>query len=147
MAPGKRTTATVQETRSGPYIQRGTARDHVLTIDEPTELGGNDAGPDPYELLLMALGACTNMTLRMYAKLKNLPLEGITVQLSHQRIHATDCAECEDQQGMLDRIERDITLVGEKLTDAEKKRLLEIANRCPVHRSLSSENSIVSRLV
>ncbi len=147
MTQGKRTTASVEETLSGKYMQRGTARDHVLTLDEPTNMGGNDGGPDPYELLLMGLGACTSMTIRMYADLKKIPLAHVRVDLSHERIHAEECAECETREGTIDRITRDITLVGDELTSEQRQRLLEIANRCPVHRTLTSENQVISRLV
>lgn len=147
MAHSKRTTACVEETLSGKYMQRGTAREHVLTLDEPTELGGNDAGPDPYELLLMALGSCTSITLRMYAEFKKIPLTHVRVELSHERVHAEDCAECETREGSIDRITRDIKLGGDELTSEQQERLLEIANRCPVHRTLTSTSHVISRLV
>lgn len=119
---------------------------HQLIADEPIEAGGTDAGPSPYELLLAALGACTSMTVSMYARRKRWPLEAVTVRLQHARIHAQDCAECETKEGMLDRIEREISLVG-PLDAAQRGRLLEIANRCPVHRTLVSEIDIRTRLV
>ena len=119
---------------------------HRLGADEPVEAGGADAGPSPYELLLAALGACTSMTLSMYARRKQWPLEGVTVRLEHAKIHAQDCAECETKEGMLDRIERDISLAG-PLTAEQRARLLEIANRCPVHRTLVSEIDIRTRLL
>jgi putative redox protein len=108
--------------------------------------GGADAGPSPYDYLLVALGTCTSMTLSMYARQKQWPLEGVTVRLSHSRIHAADCAECETKEGKLDRIEREISLTG-GLSAEQRARLLEIADRCPVHRTLTSEISIRSRLV
>jgi putative redox protein len=118
---------------------------HRLIADEPIEAGGTDTGASPYELLLAALGACTSMTISMYARRKRWPLEGVTVRLRHAKIHAEDCAECETKEGMLDRIEREITLTGP--LDAEQRgRLLEIANRCPVHRTLVSEIDIRTRL-
>lgn len=119
---------------------------HRLTADEPASAGGADAGPSPYDYLLVALGTCTSMTLSMYARQKQWPLEGVTVRLSHSRIHAADCAECETKEGKLDRIEREISLTGGLSAD-QRARLLEIADRCPVHRTLTSEISIRSRLV
>ena len=119
---------------------------HTLAADEPVDAGGTDTGPSPYDFLLAGLGACTSMTLRMYADRKRWPLQGVTVSLSHDKIHATDCAECETRVGRVDRIERRIELVG-PLDDAQRQRLLEIANMCPVHRTLKSEISITSTLV
>jgi len=101
--------------------------------------------PNPYELLLAALGACTSMTVRMYAERKQWPLQGVEVRLAHSRIHAEDCAECDTKQGMLDRIEAEITFIGD-LSDDQRHRLLEIANICPVHRTLVSEVQIRTRL-
>jgi len=103
--------------------------------------GGSDTGPNPYDFLLAALGACTSMTLRLYAEHKKLPLDKISVRLSHRRIYAADCEDCETREGKLDRIEREISLHGE-LDATQRKRLLEIADRCPVHRTLTSEISI-----
>jgi putative redox protein len=119
---------------------------HRLIGDEPEGQGGADAGPSPYDYLLVALGACTSMTLTLYARRKQWPLEGVTVTLEHSRIHAADCAECETKEGMLDRIDRQIALGG-SLTGEQQRRLLEIADRCPVHRTLTSEVSIRTRLV
>ena len=119
---------------------------HRLAADEPVEAGGTDTGPSPYELLLAALGACTSMTLSMYARRKQWPLERVTVRLRHGRIHAQDCAECETKEGMLDRVEREISLTG-PLDAEQRERLLAIANRCPVHRTLVSEVDIRTRLV
>jgi putative redox protein len=118
---------------------------HRLRADEPVDLGGADSGPAPYELLLAALGACTSMTLTLYAGRKGWPLAGVTVRLRHSKIHAADCAECETREGKIDRIERDIVLDG-PLTDGQRTRLLEIANKCPVHRTLVSEIEIQTRL-
>ena len=127
-------------------IQEIEAGRHYLTADEPLSAGGADAGPSPYDYLLAALGTCTSMTLSMYARQKQWPLEGVTVRLSHSRIHAADCAECETKEGKLDRIDREIALAG-PLSAEQRARLLEIAERCPVHRTLTSEISIKSRLV
>ena len=119
---------------------------HVLVADEPRAGGGQDAGPDPYALLLAALGACTSMTLRLYADRKGWSLEGITVRLSHERVHADDCADCETRDDTrVDRITRIIGLTG-PLSDDQRGRLLEIADRCPVHRSLMGPKAIVTRL-
>ncbi len=126
--------------------QEIVAHRHLLTADEPKEVGGTDTGPTPYDLLLAALGACTSMTLRIYANHKKLPLEGVRVRLRHGKIYAEDCARCETKDGKLDHIEREIEVLGE-LTDEQRLRLLEIADKCPVHRTLTSEIEISSRLV
>lgn len=118
---------------------------HRLRGDEPTAAGGTNTGPTPYELLLAGLGSCTSMTVAMYARRKEWPLVAVTVRLHHSRIYAKDCAECETSDGMLDRIEREIILNG-PLTDEQRAQLLGIANRCPVHRTLTSEIKIDSRL-
>ena len=119
---------------------------HQLVADEPKDTGGNDAGPTPYELLLSALGACTNMTLRMYADRKGWQLKEVRVVLTHSRNYAHDCAECDTKETMVDRIEREITLMGE-LSGEQRERLLEIADRCPVHRTLTSKIQIQTRLI
>lgn len=119
---------------------------HSWIADEPSSVGGQDLGPDPYEHLLAGLGACTSMTLRMYANRKKLALEDIQIELSHKRSHAQDCEDCESKSKFVDVIERNITLKGE-LTDAERKRLLEIADRCPVHLTLENDPKIVTREV
>ena len=137
-APG---TVVVRETRRGLFRQDVIAGAHRLIADEPVNVGGLDSGPGHYDLLLAALGACTSMTLRLYAERKRLPLTRVQVRLRHARIYAADCAECETKEGMLDRIERVITLEGD--LDAEQRaRLLEIADKCPVHRTLKSEIDI-----
>jgi putative redox protein len=115
---------------------------HTLIADEPVPAGA-DLGPNPYDLLLAALGACTSMTLRMYADRKKWPLTGVAVRLTHARVHAEDCAHCEEETAKLDRIERVVTLEGD-LDEAQRARLLEIADRCPVHRTLEGENEIVT---
>ena len=135
----------VEESGQGKYRQRVTAGGHTLVADEPRSAGGDDAGPDPYEFLLAALGACTSMTLRMYADLKKLPLEKITVTLQQEKIHAADCAGCETKEGRIDRILRIIDLEG-SLSEDQRKRLLEIADKCPVHRTLQGEIRIVTRV-
>ena len=123
------------------FAQEIHAGAHRLHADEPVSAGGTDTGPSPYDLLLAALGACTSMTVAMYARRKAWPLEEVTVHLRHSRIHAADCAECETKEGMLDRIERDIHFAG-PLTEEQRSKLLEIANKCPVHRTLTSEIDI-----
>ena len=128
------------------FAQEITVGSHRLAADEPLSAGGTDTGPSPYDLLCAALGACTSMTLGMYARRKQWPLQAVTVRLRHSKIHASDCAECETKEGMLDRIERDIELTG-ALTAEQRGKLLEIADKCPVHRTLTSEINIRSRLV
>jgi putative redox protein len=133
--------------QGGPrgLVQEIFAGPHRLRADEPRDAGGTDAGPDPYALLLSALGACTSMTLRMYADRKGWPLEQIGVRLRHSRIHAADCAECETKEGQIDRIERELVLRG-ALSPEQRQRLREIADRCPVHRTLSGEIAIRTAL-
>ena len=118
--------------------QRITAGNHTLIADEPREAGGSDAGPDPYSFLLAALGTCTSMTLQLYARHKGIPLEKVQVSLRNARIHAKDCEICDSKEGKIERIERYISLTG-PLTNEQKQRLLEIAQRCPVHKTLTSE--------
>ncbi|MGD2269531.1 MAG: bifunctional alpha/beta hydrolase/OsmC family protein, partial [Desulfobacterales bacterium] len=118
---------------------------HNLVADEPKAAGGTNMGPTPYDYLAAGLGACTSMTLRMYADRKKWPLESITVRLKHQKIHAKDCETCETEKGLLDRIDREIELTG-RLDDHQRRRLMEIADRCPVHRTLHSEVHINTRL-
>ena len=143
-APAEVGGVSVMET-GNKLTQAIRAGHHRLLADEPVALGGNDAGPSPYDLLLAALGACTSMTLRLYASQKQWPLEAIEVRLTHDKIHASDCAECETREGRIDRIERDIRITG-ALDETQRQRLLEIANRCPVHRTLHSEVIIPTRL-
>jgi uncharacterized OsmC-like protein/esterase/lipase len=131
----------VRETRQGRFQQEVTVGPHRFLSDEPTDVGGLDSGPGPYDLLLAGLGACTAMTLRLYAERKMLPLDQVTVRLSHGRIHAVDCEHCETKEGFIDRIDRAITLHG-NLEQEQRHRLLEIADKCPVHRTLTSEIDI-----
>ena len=127
------------------FAQKITAGPHRLVADELQATGGCDTGPDPYALLLASLGACTSMTIGLYARRKQWPLEDVTVRLRHSRIHAKDCADCETPEGMLDRIDREIEITG-PLTDEQRSRLLEIASRCPIHRTLASEIDVQTRL-
>ena len=131
-------TVVVSDAGTGPYGQRIAVGGHQLIADEPTGVGGADTGPTPYDLLLASLGTCTAITVRMYAERKGWPLRNITVRLRHQRIHASDCVSCETSTGQLDRIEREIDFEGE-LSGEQRARLLDIAERCPVHRTLHSE--------
>jgi putative redox protein len=121
------------------------ANGHAMVADEPFKYGGTDRGPSPYEYLLAALGACTSMTLQMYARHKKLPLEKAIVRLAHQKIHADDCKHCEATNGKVDQMEREVELIGD-LNNEQRKRLLEIAERCPVHKTLHSEVNIISKL-
>ena len=134
-------TVVVRETGHGKFQQEIISGRHHLIADEPQDAGGLGSGPGPYDLLLAALGACTAMTVRLYADRKQLPLERTRVRLRHSRIYAADYGECETKDGMLDRIERIITLEGDLSTE-DRKRLLEIADKCPVHRTLTSEVDI-----
>ena len=131
----------VRETGVGRFQQEVVAGAHRFMADEPTEVGGLDSGPGPYDLVLAGLGACTSMTMRLYAERNALPLARVTVRLSHSRIHAADCDSCETKEGMIDRIDRAITMSG-TLNEEHRKRLLEIADKCPVHRTLTSEINI-----
>jgi putative redox protein len=135
----------VSENGRGPLQQDVAVGRHRLIADEPVSVGGLDGGPDPYGYLLSALGACTAMTLRLYAQRKSLPLRHIMVALKHGRIHAADCETCESKEGMIDQIERTIALEGD-LTPTMRAKLLEIADRCPVHRTLMSEVDIQTGL-
>jgi len=128
------------------FTQEIQAGKHRLHADEPAAAGGADTGPSPYDLLLAALGACTSMTLGAYARRKAWPLEDITVRLRHSKVHAADCSDCETRDGMLDRIERDIHLAG-PLTNEQRAKLMEIAGKCPIHRTLTSKIEIKTRAV
>ena len=134
-------TVLVRETGGGKFQQEILSGPHRFLADEPVKVGGLDSGPGPYDLLLAGLGACTSMTLRLYADNKKLPLKRVSVRLTHNKIHAEDCLNCETKEGMVDRIDRTITLEG-ALDAGQRKRLLEIADKCPVHRTLESEIEI-----
>lgn len=138
-------TVVVTERGDGAFTQVMLDGRHVLLADEPVEVGGDDRGPSPYRLLLMALGACTSMTLRLYATRKGWPVERITVRLRHFRDYASDCKDCPSGKVQIERIERLIELAG-PLDDAQRARLLEIAEKCPVHRTLEAGVRIESRL-
>jgi putative redox protein len=127
------------------FAQEITVGSHRLAADEPASVGGGDTGPDPYALLLASLGSCTSMTIGLYARRKGWPLESVTVRLRHAKVHAADCEHCETREGKIDRIERDIELAG-ALSEEQRARLLDIASRCPVHRTLTSEIDIRTRL-
>jgi len=134
----------VRETRNSKFQQTVTVGPHHLLADEPVAAGGEDTGLGPYDFVLAGLGACTSMTMRLYAERKSLPLERTTVTLRHSKIHAEDCAECETKAGMLDKIDRVIAMEG-PLDAEQRKKLMEIADKCPVHRTLTSEIHIVTR--
>ena len=139
-----RRNVVVRETRNSKFQNTVTVGPHHLLADEPAAAGGEDTGPGPYDYVLAGLGACTSMTMRMYAERKSLPLERVTVTLSHNRIHAEDCAECETKVGMLDQFDRVIAMEG-ALDAEQRKKLMEIADKCPVHRTLTSEIHIVTK--
>jgi len=126
------------------FAQRVQAGTHHFSTDEPIESGGKDTGPSPYDLLLAALGSCTSMTIGLYARRKNWPLQEVVVSVWHSKIHAADCAECETREGRIDRIEREIQLIG-SLTSEQRSKLMEMADKCPVHRTLTSEINISTK--
>jgi putative redox protein len=126
----------------GGLQHEATVRGHSITLDEPAEAGGTDAGMTPYEALLAGLGGCIAITLRLYAQRKGWPLEDVRVVLSHDKLHAEDCADCEHTIGLLDVIRRKVELVGD-LSPEQRERLQEIAHRCPVHRTLTGTIEIL----
>lgn len=141
-APG----AVVATTRAGAFRTEVNAGGHRLVADEPAGVGGEDSGPSPYDFLATALAACTTMTLKMYAEHKKLPLEHVTASVRHEKIHASDCADCESEgKARIDVFERELTIAGD-LSDAQRQRMLEIADRCPVHRTLHAETKVRTRL-
>lgn len=135
----------VARTGKSGYRTEIMANGLPLVADEPVEVGGTNTGPTPYDYLVAGLGACTTMTLRMYANHKKLPLEEAIVRLTHKKIHAQDCQDCESQTGKVDHIEREVELIG-PLTDAQKQRMVEIADKCPVHKTLHSEVKVKTTL-
>jgi uncharacterized OsmC-like protein len=137
-------TVVVSGAASG-FAQRIEVGAHLFTADEPASDGGSDTGPNPYDLLLAALGSCTSMTVALYARRKLWPLQSVTVRLQHSKVHASDCESCETKDERLDRIEREIELAG-ALEPYQRDRLMEIANKCPVHRTLTSKIDIRTRL-
>jgi uncharacterized OsmC-like protein/fermentation-respiration switch protein FrsA (DUF1100 family) len=134
----------VTRTRSGTYYTEIGVRHHALVADEPAAAGGEDAGPTPYDYVVAGLGACTSMTLRMYAARKGWDLEEVVVRLTHRKVHLADCEECEHEDARLDEIDREIQLVG-PLDDEQRERLMQIADRCPVHRTLDAGIRIRTR--
>lgn len=130
-------TVTVHGSASG-FAQDISVGRHRLAGDEPLAVGGTDTGPNPYDLLLAALGSCTSMTVAMYARRKQWPLEAVTVRLRHSKIHAADCEDCETRVGRLDQIDCEVEFSG-VLSEEQHRQLLEIAHKCPVHRTLTSE--------
>ena len=147
--------ATSEQTEAAHVIVHGSAAEfaqeieigsHELYADEPVSYGGTDTGASPYDLILAALGSCTSMTIGFYARKRGWPLEKITVSLRHSKIHAKDCDDCETKEGKIDRIWRDIHLTG-ALTDEQRAKLMEIADKCPVHQTLTSEINIKTRAV
>ena len=134
----------VRETHAGKFQQAILTGPHRLIADEPEKLGGMNSGPGPYDYLLAALGACTSMTIRLYAEFKKIPLKDVSVRLTHGKIHAKDCETCDTKVSTVDRIERTITLEG-SFDDEQQQKLMEIADKCPVHKSLSSGIEIVTQ--
>ncbi len=144
--PGPEGQVSVAETHAGKFQAEIVSGAHRFLADEPVSYGGLDTGPSPYDLLSSALGACTTMTLRMYADHKKVDLDRVAVHVRHGKVHAKDCAECEGREGRVDRFERDLVIEGE-VDDETRKRLTEIADKCPVHNTLEKSSVIVTRLL
>jgi putative redox protein len=145
LTPGA--TVVVSSTGNGAFEQMLLNGRHTLLADEPKAVGGNDVGPGPYEFLLMSLGSCTSMTLHLYAARKQWPLEQVVVRLRHSKVYAEDCEGCESNaKAIVDRIDRAIEVIG-ALDPEQRSRLLQIANLCPVHRTLSSKIDIKTTAV
>ena len=138
-------TVLVASTGAGPFDQIMLDGRHMVRADEPASAGGSDGGPNPYELLLMSLGSCTSMTVQMYAARKRWPLEQVVVRLRQERVHAQDCTDCEKPTSMVHRIEKTIELIG-ALDEEQRARLREIADHCPVHKTLTSKIEIATVL-
>jgi putative redox protein len=134
-------TVVVASTGGGAFEQALLDGRHSLLADEPVAVGGGDSGPGPYDLLLMALGSCTSMTVQLYAARKKWPLEQVVVRLKHAKVYAEDCADCENAKSKIDRIDKSLEFVG-PLDQAQRSRLVEIAGQCPVHRTLTSRIDI-----
>ena len=143
--PGKRGVVSVAETGAGKFQQEVVSGSHRLLADEPVDYGGFDSGPTPYDYLNIALGACTAMTLRLYAERKELPLDRVKVDVAHAKVHAEDCAECEGREGRVDRFERTLEITGDLNAD-QRRRLVEIADKCPVHRTLEASSVVATKV-
>jgi putative redox protein len=139
-------TVEVSETLTGRYTNHVRVGNHLLLADEPTSVGGDDKGPSPHDWVMAGLGACTSMTIRMYAERKELPLKKVSVRVWMRKIKAADCPDCTTKEGDVTEMMRDISFEGD-LTDEQKARLIEIANKCPVHKTLSGEIKIRTHLV
>ncbi len=139
-------TVEISETLTGRYTNQVRVGNHTLIADEPTSVGGDDKGPSPHDWVMAGLGACTSMTVRMYAERKELPLKKVSVRVWMRKVKAADCPDCTTKEGEVTEMMRDISLEGD-LTDEQKARLIEIANKCPVHKTLSGEIKIRTHLV
>lgn len=136
----------VSETLTGRYTNEVRVGRHVQVADEPADVGGSDAGPMPHDFVLAGLGACTSMTIRMYAERKGIPLKRVSVRLGYRKLKAADCPDCVTKEGEVTEMTRDVSLEGD-LTDEQRSRLIEIANKCPVHKTLSGEIKIRTHLI
>ncbi len=137
--------ARVETTGNGKFQNRIFVGTHEMLADEPKGYGGDETGPTPYEYLAIALGACKSMTIKMYADHKKLPLQGVRVDVKHDKIHAEDCAECDQSQKQIDQFDCAVTVIGDELTDDQKKRMVEISERCPVHKTLQNKVLVRTR--